>query len=149
MVMSKQKYFTDEERLAARREAVRRYNHSEKGKANEARRNHEKQLVVYARYRTTEGYATAQERRRVKDQANGWPIQTRQRKWLRANEPDKVNAWMAVRWAQILGLLTCPPECERCGSPKRLHAHHHNGYDRDHWLDVQWLCSPCHRTIHR
>lgn len=148
MVMVK-KYETDEERLAARRETVRRYNHSEKGKANEARRNKEKARAVYAKYRQGPGYAAAQERRRIKDQAAGWPIQTAKRRWLRSNDPDRVNAWTAVRWAMLLGVLVRPETCERCSAERRLHAHHHNGYTREHWIDVQWLCSPCHRTVHR
>ena len=149
MVMVK-KYETDEERLAARRAAVIRYNHSEKGKASQRRREGtEVAKARYARYRQTDKYAAAQERKRIKDRLAGWPIQTERRRWLRANSPDMVNAWMAVRWALVFGLLVRPDGCERCGAVKRLHAHHHKGYERDHWIDVQWLCSPCHRFVHR
>jgi hypothetical protein len=144
------KYFTDEERREARRRTVAKYDASPKGKASTARANADpKAKERYARYRQTPKYLAAQERRRVKDQAAGWPIQTAKRRYLREYEPNKVNAWMAVQWAMEFGILTRPDNCERCGSDHRLHAHHHNGYERPYWLDVQWLCSPCHRTIHR
>lgn len=143
-------YHTDEERREARRRTVAKYDRSEKGKAATARANASPLAKErYARYRTTEKYRAAQERRRIKDQATGWPNQLAQRRHIRAHEPNKVNAWMAVRWAMEFGLLTRPDACERCGSTKKLHAHHHLGYERDHWLDVQWLCSPCHRVTHR
>jgi G3E family GTPase len=148
MVMAKT-YATDEERLAARRETVRRYNHSAKGKATEARRDPEKARAAWARYRETDKYAAAQERRRVKEQAAGWPKQLAHRRAVRAVSPERVQAWIAVRWALEFGLLVRPDACGRCGAERRLHAHHHNGYDRDHWIDVLWLCSPCHRTVHR
>lgn len=42
-------------------------------------------------------------------------------------------------------------EAQECGlSPatvngrNRVEAHHHKGYDEDHWLDVVWLCRSCH-----
>ena len=148
MVMGR-RFASDEERLAARREAWQRYNRSEKGKANEARRDPDKARSAWARYREGEKYEAAQERRRVKDQARGWPNQLAHRRELRAVSPEMPSAWAAVHWAQVFGLLEAPDGCERCGAVKRLHAHHHLGYAREHWLDVRWLCSPCHRTVHR
>ena len=142
------KYETDEERLAARRETVRRYNPSAKGKANEKRRDPEKAKAVWARYRETDKYQAAQERRRIKDQALGWPVQLRALRKARM-DPNRGLAYQAVTWAERFGLLIRPETCERCGSGAKLHAHHHNGYEREHWIDVQYLCSPCHRTVHR
>ena len=143
------KYLSDDERLAARRATVRRYNHSEKGKANEARRDPEKAKAAWAKYRTTDKYQAAQERRRIKDQALGWPTQLRSLRKVRGADPNRARAYQAVAWALVFGLLIRPDTCQRCGSDARLHAHHHNGYEQEHWLDVQWLCSPCHRVVHR
>jgi hypothetical protein len=141
---------TPEEWKAYRAEVNRRYAHSPKGKEAERRKNASPLAKErYARYRATDGYEAAQERRRLKDQARGWPNQLKHRRELRKYSPEMVNAWMAVRWAQEFGLLTKPTDCQNCGARRRLHAHHGRGYDRKHWLDVDWLCSPCHRTIHR
>jgi len=46
------------------------------------------------------------------------------------------------------GEIVQASECESCDAPGRLEAHHHNGYKRDHWLDVRWLCKPCHVEVH-
>lgn len=61
-----------------------------------------------------------------------------------------------VLWALRDGILVRSSNCERCGEPpsgrgpggQALHAHHHNGYDEAYVLDVQWLCTSCHVTIH-
>ena len=58
----------------------------------------------------------------------------------------------AVRQALKEGVLARPSGCEACGgvtphetNPSGLEAHHHKGYMKEHHLDVQWLCIPCHR----
>ena len=53
------------------------------------------------------------------------------------------------------GKLQRATHCESCGvkdwGMKRsmIEAHHYRGYEPDHWLDVQWLCVPCHKTADR
>jgi len=37
--------------------------------------------------------------------------------------------------------------CADCGAEK-VQAHHHNGYDPEHELDVVWLCRPHHMARH-
>ncbi len=37
--------------------------------------------------------------------------------------------------------------CVDCGAEK-VQAHHHNGYDREHELDVTWLCPLHHKARH-
>lgn len=37
--------------------------------------------------------------------------------------------------------------CVDCGAEK-VQAHHHNGYDPEHELDVVWLCRPHHQERH-
>lgn len=34
-----------------------------------------------------------------------------------------------------------------CNNPD-THAHHHNGYEQPHWLDVQWFCAKHHPREH-
>jgi len=58
---------------------------------------------------------------------------------------EKLKAHYAIRDALRRGKLTKPSECESCGEPGRLHAHHHD-YARP--LDVRWLCPACHKAAH-
>ena len=42
-----------------------------------------------------------------------------------------------------------PPEyCSDCKRKAKVFAHHHNGYEKEHWLDVVWLCQSCHSKQH-
>jgi hypothetical protein len=61
--------------------------------------------------------------------------------------------WIAVgAYEQAIrdGVLIPATHCERCGniSSQRLDGHHHNGYEDEHALDVQWLCKACHKSVH-
>lgn len=59
------------------------------------------------------------------------------------------DARRAVHNAVRRGALTKKP-CLRCGfdeDARLIEAHHYRGYDREHWLDVQWLCSRCHAEV--
>ncbi len=61
---------------------------------------------------------------------------------------EKVRARSAVMIALNSGRMVRPTSCSDCGQERSLQAHHHMGYDREHWLDVEWLCGPCHRALH-
>lgn len=73
-------------------------------------------------------------------------------RWSRPTR-EQYRAWYAVKKAIQRGIMVRPETCERCGrSPglnrrgrSLLEAHHFRGYDRDHHLDVQFLCPPCHK----
>ena len=88
------------------------------------------------------------------------------------NNPEKVKKWhqynkkawrnrniehsrmltrgsVAVSTAVKNGTLTRPATCSKCLQEGRIEAHHHNGYDKEHILDVIWLCRSCHRSLHR
>lgn len=55
-----------------------------------------------------------------------------------------------VKLALLDGRLRKPATCSECGdAAEYIEAHHHNGYDQDHWLDVLWLCKRCHGKKHR
>lgn len=43
------------------------------------------------------------------------------------------------------GKLIKPKKCELCKEQKKVQAHHHD-YSKP--LDVKWLCSGCHNTMH-
>jgi len=57
----------------------------------------------------------------------------------------KADAHNAVHDAVRDGTLLRPPCCSRPGCVStRVQAHHHNGYERERWLDVEWLCLSHH-----
>lgn len=60
--------------------------------------------------------------------------------------PEQHLARSAVAHAIAAGRLVRRP-CVVCGA-SRAQAHHAHGYDRAHWLDVEWLCAIDHRARH-
>ena len=64
--------------------------------------------------------------------------------------PEKEKARNAVSNAIRDGRLDKPAKCsvEDCTTP-RVEAHHHLGYAKENWLDVQWLCILHHREADR
>ena len=56
------------------------------------------------------------------------------------------EAWRAVRKAILSGELVAPDRCGRCGAQGSVQAHHE---DYAQPLAVEFLCIPCHRSIHR
>jgi hypothetical protein len=141
------KYDTDEERAEARRQTLYRYNHSEKGRAAQARREAGPLAPLrYARYRETEKYAATQER--FKENGGRNRLAVKHRAIVRTERPELLPAWAAVAAALRSGALVRPDGCQGCGRAMHLVAHHHLGYAREHWLDVQWLCRRCHKIAH-
>lgn len=65
-----------------------------------------------------------------------------------AAAPDKALARAMVGHAVREGSLVRPDTCGGCRAEARVEAHHPRGYDRDHWLDVDWLCKRCHVVAH-
>ena len=66
----------------------------------------------------------------------------------RAEHPEREQARSAVRWAVERGAIVKPCACERCGAASPLDGHHWS-YEREHWLDVEWICRSCHLNEHR
>ena len=64
----------------------------------------------------------------------------------RTHEPFKERARRALREAVRYGKIDKPGSCSTCGWEGRVHGHHED-YNRP--LEVQWLCSICHGTLHR
>ncbi len=69
---------------------------------------------------------------------------------MTSNKRDmgKYRARQAVSKALQSGQLQRPEYCSSCLSEQRVYAHH-KSYDKNKWLDVMWLCRPCHATVHR
>ena len=95
-----------------------------------------------------ERYARYLERKKRERAARKGYETQRKRNWRAAN-PESASrirqANHAVEYAIQTGQLVRPRFCEDCGKECRPEAHHYKGYDRAHWLDVQWLCVFCHR----
>ena len=66
------------------------------------------------------------------------------RKW-KNKHPGAHNAHVAVYRALLKGELIKPSRCELCNIGGHIHAHH-NDYSNP--LDVQWVCSICHKVLH-
>ena len=65
------------------------------------------------------------------------------RKWQAAN-PEKYMAHYTVQSAIKRGILT-PQPCRVCGDVAQAH---HESYERDQWLNVDWLCPKHHAARH-
>lgn len=61
--------------------------------------------------------------------------------------PTTAPAKIALSRAVKKGIIQRPDACSQCGATGKIEAHHHNGYDKIHYLDVVWLCRSCHDLI--
>lgn len=59
--------------------------------------------------------------------------------------PTKRAAREALHYAVVVGRVIRPSTCPACGRTGRIEGHH-DDYSRP--LDVQWLCSRCHKALH-
>ncbi len=73
----------------------------------------------------------------------------RQRQYHPPSDNIRQNAAYAVAAAIKRGNLASPDKlpCFYCGKPAVLY-HHHLGYSRSHFLDIQALCKSCHTKVH-
>lgn len=68
------------------------------------------------------------------------------------NDPEykqKRRARGMLYRAMRRGEITRPSECPICGEECTVQAHHHNGYDDEHALDVIWCCQKCHTKLEK
>ena len=62
--------------------------------------------------------------------------------------PEKKKAHHAVYRAIKTGKLTRPSICESCFKERFIQAHHES-YEKEKWLDVDWLCRECHDKLRK
>jgi len=63
----------------------------------------------------------------------------------RALYPERMAIYSAIARAIEKGTLIKPEQCQECGKGGRIEGHH---ADYSKPLDVEWLCSRCHRLKH-
>ena len=71
----------------------------------------------------------------------------RLRTWRRTNHEAAIAVSM-LGYAKRNGEIKEATACENCRGVGPLEAHHHKGYKRENWLNVRWLCIPCHVAAH-
>lgn len=72
------------------------------------------------------------------------------RQYMKQNRAERPMVWAArkaVNNAIRAGTFQRLP-CEVCGAV-RSEAHHHKGYEQEHWFDVRWLCRRHHIEEHK
>lgn len=63
-----------------------------------------------------------------------------------AGATEKQRAHEAVHYSCKYGDLERPDKCPECGeSGRRIEAHHE---DYSEPLNIEWLCSSCHKSLH-
>lgn len=104
------------------------------------------------RARNRASYARHAETKKAKQRAWNATHEAAVARRARNASPETIRkrpARQAVYRALRDGKMTRPTSCPACGNTGRIEAHHHNGYDQAHWLDVIWLCSACHAMTDR
>lgn len=118
---------------AAQRSGSRRYEQSDHGKSARA---------VYNRSAS----GKAKSRRYHVSSKGRLSARTTEARYL-ARHPERKAARKAVAYAvATTGGIFREEICAHCGKGGKTEAHHHRGYAREFWLDVVWLCPPCHRA---
>lgn len=93
-------------------------------------------------------YATYLERKRREAKRRPGYEARRKKAWREGNPGQNEvlrAAHHAVERAVRSGKLYKRNSCANCGLIGKVEAHHHKGYAPENWLDVVWLCPPCHR----
>ena len=72
-------------------------------------------------------------------------------KQYKKRHPDRARAKDAVKYAVKMGRLpkVTTLQCAKCRNRPAAHYHHHNGYAKEHRLDVTPLCPVCHKAVHK
>lgn len=61
-----------------------------------------------------------------------------------ALNPEKIKAHQVLRTAVKQGMVIKPEHCSNCNKPGKIEGHH-DDYSKP--LDVDWLCTRCHKNL--
>lgn len=122
-------------------------NGSAKQKLREARRRYERTAKGRARRRR---YVHTERGKAAAARVYHSPAGQRRCAWLDIRQQ---RACRAVKEAIKREEIKPPRNCQRCGGPPTPHrrnrrglvANHYRGYERENWLDIEWICVPCHK----
>jgi hypothetical protein len=121
-----------------------------------------KKRIYHERYKVDPAYKAAQSEyqktRRREHTAHVKAIEKRYREThpeagqrinQRWNKTPERRARTTVNRAVRTGKLprASTQQCVSCGQPAKEY-HHHKGYAREHWLDVEPVCHQCHKDDH-
>ncbi len=68
-------------------------------------------------------------------------------KKYREKYPERIKAISVLNCAIRSGKIKRASHCESC-SKERFTEGHHESYEKEDWLKVNWLCVRCHRKLH-
>ena len=127
-----------EKNKALGRKRNRKYRHTEKGKGN--RREYQIEYRTHGDGRAANMRYQQSEKGKITHRNSVYAD--------RARNPIKAKVRGTVGVAVYRGKIPSAKylKCAKCGDDAR-HYHHHNGYDREFWLDVIPVCIPCHNSI--
>jgi len=150
-----------------RRAAFKKYSQSDQGKAKikdyaqseqckEFKRKNDKKYTeqgkkkTYARkWRQTESGKASCRKKHEKRKESGKLAEYTKVYIKRDHIKKRYSARDAVYRATKTGKLIRPDECSQCGRTGTQIQGHHHSYEKEYWLDIEWLCSECHDDIHR
>ena len=85
---------------------------------------------------------------RRRENLNRWRSENQEKHNSHVNKyPEKVKARRLVNGMIRGGRLTRPESCSKCLKACNPEAHHWS-YLKENWIDVDWLCSQCHKDEH-
>lgn len=129
------------------------YKQSEKGKATIKKYNkeHREHLRKYDReYRLKNSERMRRKKKEYYKTERGKKIIKESHYKYKKNNPEKVKAHSKVLLAIKNGKLIRPTSCPLCGNTEdAIVSHHNEGYSKEKQLVVQFMCHPCHMTLHR
>ena len=115
--------------------------------------SHRKNLLEYrAKYASRQRFIDRKRYERIKQDPSEYAkLLTRMlenNKRMAKKHPQQRKARLAVSSAVRCGRIVRPKICSSCEIECKPEAHH-DSYEREHWLDVRWLCRKCHMEHHR